>query len=311
MSAARIVFAGTPPFAATILQALLDHALHPIVAVYSQPDRPAGRGLKLTSSPVKSLAAARGIEVRTPGQLRGPEEEAQFAALGPDLMVVVGYGQILRPAVLAIPRLGAINVHASLLPRWRGAAPIERAILAGDAATGVSIMQVSERLDAGPVWAEVRCPITAQDTAGALAQRLAALGAACLLEQLDAILERRIEPRPQDERGVTYAAKIERAEARLDWQEPAQVLARKVRAFHPRPMAWASVKGLELRVWEAEAAGLGTRLAPGTVAGGNRRRLEVATGQGTLRLLRVQLPGRRPVTADALLNARPDLLAPA
>ncbi len=311
MSPARIVFAGTPPFAATLLEALLDHALHPVVAVYSQPDRPAGRGLKLTPSPVKLLAVARGIEVRTPGQLRGEEEEAHLAALGPDLMVVVGYGQILHPAVLAIPRLGAINVHASLLPRWRGAAPIERAILAGDPETGVSIMQVSARLDAGPVWAQARCPITAQDTASDLRQRLAELGTECLLDRLDAILERRIEPHPQDERLVTYAAKIERDEARLDWQEPAQFLARKVRAFHPRPMAWATVKGLELRVWHAEATGLGTRLAPGTVVGGDRRKLEVATGQGVLRLVRVQLPGRRPVTAAELLNARPDLLEPA
>jgi len=304
----RIVFAGTPEFAAAILKALIPKAQYSIVAVYTQPDRPAGRGRKPTQSPVKELALQCGLPVRQPASLKDPEEIRRLAGLDSDLMVVVGYGQILPRAILDTPRQGCINVHASLLPRWRGAAPIQRAILAGDVETGVTIMRIVEALDAGPILCQSACTIGPNDTAAVLHDRLAELGAKCLLDTLDNILNGRVQPAPQDEQLVTHAPKIERAEAHLDWKEPAVQLARKVRAFNLKPVSYAELQGLEIRVWEAIAIDGATCQPPGTVLPTQHHCLDVATGEGLLRLLKVQLPGRRAVSAADFLNGHPNFI---
>jgi methionyl-tRNA formyltransferase len=305
---ARLVFAGTPTFAAIILDALLAQPRYDIVAVYTQPDRPAGRGRKPAPSAVKQVALTHGLEVRQPPSLKDPAEVHQLAELQSDLMIVVGYGQILPRAILDTPRLGCINVHASLLPRWRGAAPIQRAILAGDAETGVTLMRINEGLDCGPMLSQAACPIGRWDTAETLHDRLAQLGAECLLNTLDAVLEGHIHPTPQDDRLATYAPKIERAEARLDWTEPASQLERMVRAFNPKPIAYAELKGLEMRVLEAMVLGHSIPRPPGTVVSTDPRSLDVVTSKGLLRLLRIQLPGKRPVSAADFLNAHPDFI---
>ena len=307
LAQARIVFAGTPEFAATILRALATTAPGSLLAVYTPPDRPAGRGLKMRESAVKTTAREHGLAIRQPLSLEDAAAADQLAALEPDFMIVVGYGQILPRAVLNIPRRGCINVHASLLPRWRGAAPIERALAAGDRETGVSIMQMSAALDAGPVYAQARCKILPGDTGGALRERLAELGARCLLATLEEILNERSRPSAQDEGGVTYAHKIERAETWLDWLRPAPELERKVRAFNPKPVALARLGGMEFRVWDARAIEARTPAAPGALLPGARGGIDVATGEGILRLTRVQAAGRKPVSATDFLNAHPGL----
>lgn len=306
---ARLVFAGTPEFAAVILRALLTTTGHQVVAVYTQPDRPAGRGLKTRESPVKACARAHGLPVREPVSLREPKEHSALAELRPDLMVVAAYGLLLPKAILEIPHRGCVNVHASLLPRWRGATPIERAILAGDPETGITLMQISEGLDAGPILCQTRCPIEARDTTRSLHDRLAALGAACLTETLNDLLAGALAPRPQDPQLVTYAPKLTRAETLIDWSRPALELDRQVRALNPRPVARASLAGLNLRIWEAEPVAAFSETRPGVVLPRRRGVLEVATGLGTLRLLKVQLPGRRPIAAADLLNAHPEVMA--
>ena len=303
---ARIVFAGTPAFGATVLGGLIEDRDVAIVAVYTQPDRPAGRGLKLAETPVKMLARAAGLMVREPPSLKTPSEQDALARLAPDLMVVVGYGQILPQAVLDIPVFGCINVHASLLPRWRGAAPIAAAILAGDAETGVTLMRMTVGLDTGPILHQIRCPITDGDTAGDLHGRLADLGKQTLAETLPAVLAGQLDDRPQDEALATYAPKIERAQARLDWRRPAAELARRVRAFNPRPVAFGEVAGTELRVFEAVAVHTPTDRPPGSVWASGEG-LEVATSVGLLRLLRVQAPGRRPLGAAEFLHGHPEI----
>jgi methionyl-tRNA formyltransferase len=303
----RIVFAGTPAFAATVLSALIEDPRIRIAAVYTQPDRPAGRGLKLAASPVKTMALAAGLPVHAPPSLRAPAEQEALAALAPDLMIVVGYGQILSQAVLDIPVSGCINVHASLLPRWRGAAPIPAAILAGDADTGITLMRMAAGLDSGPILHQRRCPIAPTDTAATLHDRLAGLGREALAETLPALLAGRLAERPQDERLATYAPKIERAQARLDWRRPAAELARRVRAYNPRPIAYGEVAGMELRVFEAMAVAMATEQPPGSVLTPGEGRLEVATSEGALRLLRVQAPGRHPLAAAEFLRGHPDL----
>jgi len=302
----RIVFAGTPDFAVPALRAAAGHG--EVVAVYSQPDRPAGRGRGLAMSSVKREAIARGLPVLQPDTLRTPEAQAQLRALQPDLMVVVAYGLILPRAVLAIPGHGCWNVHASLLPRWRGAAPIQRAIQAGDAETGVCLMQMEAGLDTGPVLLARATPIGAGETGGQLHDRLAELGAQVLAEGLDLLRAGRLPaPQPQPEAGATYAHKLDKAEARLDWRRPAAELARSVRAFQPWPVAEATVAGERLRIHAATAVEAAPAAPPGTLLGASREGIDIACGEGALRLLRVQREGGRAISAADWLNARRDL----
>ena len=308
----RLVFAGTPEFAVPHLLACRRDNVE-IVAVYTQPDRPAGRGRALAASPVKQAALALGVPVEQPPSLRDAAAIERLRALAPDLVVVVAYGLILPRKVLAIPRLGCWNVHASLLPRWRGAAPIQRAILAGDAQTGVCLMQMEAGLDTGPVLLRREIAIGSDDTGGSLHDALAALGAELLgtgLERVLAALPLPAEAQPQD--GVTYAHKLDKAEARLDWNEPAAALERKVRAYDPWPVAEASLGGEVLRVWRAAVrpGGHGESVRPGEIVAAGRDGIDVACADGVLRLLEVQRAGGRRVGAGDFVNARPDLKPP-
>ncbi len=303
----RVVFAGTPEFAVPCLEACRASGAE-VVAVYTQPDRPAGRGRKLAPSPVKQAALAAGIAVEQPESLKGAEAQARLAAYRPDLMVVVAYGLILPRKVLAIPRLGCWNVHASLLPRWRGAAPIQRAILAGDAETGVGLMQMEAGLDTGPVLLERRTPITRDDTGGSLHDRLAALGAEALAEGL-----RRVQAGetlvaiPQADAGVVYAHKLDKAESALDFTRSAIELERQVRAFDPWPGSDAEIAGERLRVWGALALDLSHAATPGSVVGAGREGIDIACGEGVLRVVSLQRAGGRRISAADYLNARPEL----
>jgi methionyl-tRNA formyltransferase len=299
----KVVFAGTPEFALPPLQVLLDGP-HEVVAVYTQPDRPAGRGRRIAASPVKQLAMAHAVPVCQPASFRHADAVEGLAALQPELMVVVAYGLILPAAVLAIPRLGCINIHASLLPRWRGAAPIQRAILAGDSETGVCLMQMEAGLDTGPVLACMKIPISPDDTGSRLHDRLARLGGQLLADNLAAIEQQRLIPRVQDEALATYARKLDKGEAQLDWRADAAELARKVRAFNAWPVAQTTLGGKQLRIWEAEAVpGNNECILPGTVTVAGRTGIDVACGTGCLRLQRLQLPGARPVSAADFINA--------
>jgi methionyl-tRNA formyltransferase len=291
-----LIFMGTPDFAAVILDALVA-AGHRIAAVYCQPPRPAGRGQRLHPSPVQALAERRGIAVRYPTTLRDPAAQAAFAALGAEAAVVAAYGLILPPAVLAAPRLGCVNVHASLLPRWRGAAPIQRAILEGDAETGVTIMQMDEGLDTGGILLQRAVPITATTTAGPLTDRLAALGGELVVAALDRLAAGELSAAPQPATGATYARKLSRDEARLDWRAPADRLERQVRAFDPWPGAYFLAGDERIRVLSAEIADAAG--APGTVLDA---RLTIACGGGALRPLRVQRAGRAAMDTAALLR---------
>jgi methionyl-tRNA formyltransferase len=302
----RIVFAGTPEFAVASLAAAARH--HEVVAVYTQPDRPAGRGRGLMPSPVKLDAIARGIPVFQPESLKTPEAQQQLRDLQPDLMIVVAYGLILPRAVLAIPTHGCWNVHASLLPRWRGAAPIQRAIEAGDGETGVCLMQMEAGLDTGPVLLSQRTPIADTDTGGLLHDRLAEMGARVLADGLG-LLRAGLKPvaQAQPEAGVTYAHKLDKAEARLDWNQDAAALARRVRAFNPWPVAEATLAGERVRIHGAVAIDGNHGKAPGTVIGASRDGIDIACGQGALRLRVVQREGGKAITAADYLNARRDL----
>jgi len=304
MTRPRILFAGTPDFAVPSLQALLG-ADCDLVAVYTQPDRPAGRGRRLVQSPVKQAATAAGIPVEQPGSLKGPEAQRRLRELDPDLMVVAAYGLLLPQAVLDIPRLGCVNVHASILPRWRGAAPIQRAILAGDARTGISIMRMEAGLDTGPVYLTREIPIAEGETGGSLHDRLAALGAAALLEALPGILDGGLIPRPQDDTSATYARKLSKDEARIDWTRPAAEIARQVSAFDPWPVAQTTQAGTVLRIWSARPLAGEHAAAPGQVVAAGKDGIDVSTGDGLLRITRLQAPGKRALPARDFLNAHP------
>jgi methionyl-tRNA formyltransferase len=308
----RIVFAGTPEFSVPALDAL--HAAgHNLVAVYSQPERPAGRGRELKEGPVKRRALELGLRVEQPGTLRSGDAAATLASFAADLMVVVAYGLILPQAILDLPRLGCLNIHASLLPRWRGAAPVHRAILAGDTHTGVTIMKMDAGLDTGPMLLVRETTIGAEETAGALHDRLAVLGAGAIVEAVAGWADGRLAPVAQPTEGVTYAAKISKDEASIDWSRPAIEIARQVRAFNPWPVAETHWLGRQLRVWEAAPAppadvqqGRGGTVAgsePGRVVEAGRGRLVVATGEGLLELYRLQLAGRNAMPAAEFLNA--------
>ncbi|MDH4107379.1 MAG: methionyl-tRNA formyltransferase [Gammaproteobacteria bacterium] len=294
MNPARIIFAGTPDFALASLRALVDARILP-VAVLTQPDRPAGRGRRLAASPVKKFATARQLPVLQPATLKDAGIVARLAGLRPDLIVVAAYGLILPQAVLDVPASGCLNVHASLLPRWRGAAPIQAAILAGDAATGISLMRMEAGLDSGPVYATAGIPIGAEDTAGDLHDRLAVLGGQLLVDKLPDILAGSIEPEDQDESLVTYAGKIRKEDARLDWTRDADSLHRRVRAYNPVPGAWFEFAGERIKCWRA-TPGSAEGGAPGQVTAAGSC-VEVACGSGSLLLTELQRPGRKPVTA--------------
>jgi methionyl-tRNA formyltransferase len=301
-SALKVIFAGTPEFAVAALEALLG-SKHEVVAVYTQPDRPAGRGRKLAASPVKQCARAAGIDVYQPESLRDTDIQQQLRSHQADVMVVVAYGLLLPEAVLLIPRLGCLNIHASLLPRWRGAAPIQQAILAGDTVTGVTIMQMDTGLDTGDCLTQKRCAIGTDDTAATLHDRLAALGAAALLETLDELVAGTAEAMPQDDAAATYAGKLSKAQAELDWQKPAVVLDRQVRAFNPWPVAQTHWQGVTLRVWRATPGDAAVTAAPGTVLGADAAGICVAAAAGVLVIEELQLPGKRRMTAGEFINA--------
>lgn len=302
MTSLRIAFAGTPQFALPALRALLA-SRHRVVGVLTQPDRPAGRGRELRASPVKLLANEHSIPVAQPTSLKTPEGRVELHGWEPDLLVVVAYGLILPQVVLDLPRLGCLNIHGSLLPRWRGAAPIHRAILAGDAETGVSIMQLEAGLDTGPVLLERRHPIGMHDTSGDLHDVLADLGAAALLEAIDGLTTGKLLPRPQPVEGVTYAPKIEKSEAPIDWSFDAPRIDRQVRAFNPWPIAETTFAGESLRVLRAEVASSPGGAAPGTLLGLAEDGLHVACGEGVLAVREVQRAGKRPVSARDFANA--------
>jgi methionyl-tRNA formyltransferase len=300
----RIVFAGTPEFAVPPLRALLGTS-HEICAVYTQPDRPAGRGRKLTPSPVKLIAQEAGLPVFQPETLKDEAAQAALRELKPDLMVVVAYGLLLPRAVIDTPPLGCINIHASLLPRWRGAAPIQRSILAGDPETGVTIMYIEPRLDAGPMLLKKSCPISPDDTAGDLHDRLARIGAEALLEALPPIAAGTAQSELQDESLVTHAAKISKDDAQLDWSRPASELQRQICAFNPWPVAETVYRNQVLRVWRATVIPSSCLAPPGTLLIDGEH-LDVVTGNGCLRLLEIQLPGGKRIAARDFINGHPE-----
>lgn len=309
MTPKRVVFAGTPVFAARHLRALADSP-HEVAAVYTQPDRASGRGRKAVASPVKQLAETLGIPVYQPASLRGDAEQQALAALDAELMVVVAYGLILPRSILETPRRGCINVHASLLPRWRGAAPIERALLAGDAETGVTIMQMDEGLDTGLMLYRASTPISPADTRETLEGRIADLGCEALLHTLAHFDELAAQARIQDEALSTYAAKLDKSEALIDWREPAEMISRRIRAGVGRLPACAFLDEQRIRLLEAAVPGGDSDQPPGTIVSAGREGLDIACGEGILRLHELQLPGKNPARVADVLNARRALFEP-
>jgi len=302
----KLIFAGTPLFAAEALEALVA-AGHVVSCVLTQPDRPAGRKLQAQASPVKQLAIRRGIRVLQPASLKDPGIQEDLRAMAPDVMVVAAYGLILPQAVLDIPRLGALNIHASLLPRWRGAAPIQRALLAGDAETGITIMRMDAGLDTGPMLLHEAVPIGDEDDAGSVHDRLAGLGARLIVAALERLQAGSLPELPQPKDGATYARKIDKAEARIDWQQSAQELSRKVRAFSPSPGAVTTVDGREIKIWRAResttaAVPSPARLPPGEIRAVSDAAIRVSCGSGELELLELQRPGGKRLPVAAFLR---------
>lgn len=305
----RIIFAGTPDFAARHLDALLS-SQHQIVGVFTQPDRPAGRGNKLTPSPVKVLAEQHNLPVFQPVSLRPEDSQKLVSDLNADVMVVVAYGLILPKAVLDMPRLGCINVHGSLLPRWRGAAPIQRALWAGDAETGVTIMQMDVGLDTGDMLHKVSCPITAQDTSATLYDKLAEMGPQGLLATLAELANGTATPEKQDEALVTYAEKLSKEEARLNWTLSAAQLERCVRAFNPWPVSFFMIDGQPVKVWQSQVIAAEQNQAPGTIISADKHGIAVATAEGTLLMTQLQPSGKKSMSAQDLLNSRREWFIP-
>ena len=309
MNKLKLIFAGTPDFAARHLAALLSSD-HEVVAVYTQPDKPAGRGQKLTASPVKDLALAHDLPVYQPASLRNEEAQAELAALGADLMVVVAYGLILPKAVLDTPRLGCLNVHGSLLPRWRGAAPIQRAIWAGDSETGVTIMQMDVGLDTGAMIRKVSCTIASDETSASLYDKLAELGPQALVDTLDAMAAGDTTAEAQDDALANYAQKLSKEEARIDWSMEAVAIERCIRAFNPWPISWFEVADQTIKVWQAEVIDSDHGQPVGTLLKADKQGIDVATGKGVLRLLTLQPPGKKAMSVPDLLNSRRDWFEP-
>ncbi|WP_429162493.1 methionyl-tRNA formyltransferase [Aeromonas media] len=309
MNKLKLIFAGTPDFAARHLAALLSSD-HEVIAVYTQPDKPAGRGQKLTASPVKELALAHDLPVYQPASLRNEEAQAELAALGADLMVVVAYGLILPKAVLDTPRLGCLNVHGSLLPRWRGAAPIQRAIWAGDTETGVTIMQMDVGLDTGAMIRKVSCPIASDETSASLYDKLAELGPQALVDTLDAMAAGDTAAEVQDDALANYAQKLSKEEARIDWSMEAVAIERCIRAFNPWPISWFEVAEQTIKVWQAEVIDSDHGKSAGTLLKADKQGIDVATGKGVLRLLTLQPPGKKAMSVPDLLNSRRDWFEP-
>ena len=305
----KVIFAGTPDFAAQHLHALLDAGIN-VVAVYTQPDRPAGRGKQLTASPVKLLAQQHQVPVFQPHSLKEAAAQEQLAALQADLMIVVAYGLLLPTAVLEAPRLGCINVHGSLLPRWRGAAPIQRAIWAGDEQTGITIMQMDEGLDTGDMLFKLACPIEPDDTSASLYDKLAKLGPESLLTTLDKLAQGTLQPEKQQDALANYARKLSKEEALIDWQLPAAQLERCIRAFNPWPFSYLVIQEQNVKIWQAQVLAESHTAIPGTVLRTGKEGIDVATAEGVLRLLRLQPPGKKPMQAHELLNSRQDWFVP-
>ncbi|ACT05245.1 methionyl-tRNA formyltransferase [Dickeya chrysanthemi Ech1591] len=305
----RIIFAGTPDFAAQHLAALLSSE-HEIVGVFTQPDRPAGRGNKLTPSPVKMLAEQHNLPVFQPKSLRPSESQQLVAELSADVMVVVAYGLILPQAVLDMPRLGCINVHGSLLPRWRGAAPIQRALWAGDRLTGITIMQMDAGLDTGAMLHKIECPILPDDTSATLYDKLANLGPQGLLHTLTQLSASQVTAVAQDDSLATYAEKLSKEEARLDWRLSAEQLERCIRAFNPWPVSYFMVEEQPVKVWKAEVLDISHQQLPGTVLAADKEGIQVATTDGVLNIQILQPSGKKAMSAQDLLNSRREWFTP-
>lgn len=306
MTPLRIIFAGTPDFAARHLQALLDSE-HQVIAVYSQPDRPAGRGQQLQASPVKQLALAHQIPVYQPKSLKKSKAQAELANLNADLMVVVAYGLILPAVVLQTPKFGCINVHGSLLPRWRGAAPIQRALWAGDSDTGVTIMQMDEGLDTGAMLSKVSLPIEPTDTSATLYDKLAEVGPKALLDALTDLPVLQQHAVVQDDHQANYAEKLSKEEALIDFQKPAAALEREIRAFNPWPVSYLQLGAQQLKIWQARVEAMHSTAAPGTVLSADKKGIAIATTDGVLVLQQLQPPGKKAMAVADFLNGRADL----
>lgn len=305
----RIIFAGTPDFAAKHLAALLE-TKHQVVGVLTRHDKPAGRGKKLTPSPVKILAEEHGIPVFQPTTLREPDNQQWIKNQNADLMIVVAYGLILPQAVLDIPRLGCLNVHGSLLPRWRGAAPIQRSIWAGDQETGVTIMQMDAGLDTGDMLYKATCPITSEDTSATLYDKLAITGPKALIHTVDLLSSGQCSPEKQDDSLANYAEKLSKDEARIDWQQSAVQIERCIRAFNPWPMSYFIVQEQLIKVWQAEVIAQGYNQRPGMIISADKKGISVATGNGILNITQLQPPGKKAMSAQDILNSRREWFTP-